>query len=417
MCGIGDYTEFITRRLPLERWSVLSFDVDTYDAPLTGNYAAATDPVLHGIPGDNRFSAPIVEKGLRRIVKEIDGSVIWIQHEFGIWPDDQKLISMLKSLSWPKIVTLHTIHFQSPETPAGLRQCEYEFLRELLPNVDAITVFRRGVYNAVTSALPAYSDKVHILRHGIHSYPDAVCLSRQEAKAKLHNYLVNQTDLPQRTKEALTRERALLDDSIVVIGQTGFLSPAKGSELLYVIGKELRKALPSKRIAAVRIGQPRDASQEEYAKKLEQEADPTSEFIIQTLLPLDILPVAQRAFDVNFYWPNDCTQSGIMAHAIIAGKDMEGVGETFKDAGAVATGDMHHLIEKMKGLILCPELVEQAERNALTYAAEYSWENQAERHCALAELAKGAASPAIERIARAESSGETFGLSLEPILA
>src|SRR4030043_27003 len=101
MCGIGDYTEFITRRLPQERWSVLSFDPETYDAPVTGNYAAPTDPVLHGIPGDHRFSASILEEGLRRIRHELDGSVLWFQHEFGIWPNDRKFISMLKKLRWP----------------------------------------------------------------------------------------------------------------------------------------------------------------------------------------------------------------------------------------------------------------------------------------------------------------------------
>ena len=194
----------------------------------------------------------------------------------------------------------------------------------------------------------------------------------------------------------------------MVIGQTGFLSPAKGSELLYIAGDELRKLLPSKRIAAVRIGQPRDDSQNQYAAMLDQGTDRINEFIFQHFLPEQMLPVAQRAFDVNFYWPNDCTQSGIMAHAlgagaIIAGRDLEGVGETFKDAGAVAVTDLNQLVTEMIGLLLSPERCEKAEESVLRYASEYCWENQARRHTALAQLAAGQASSDIEALARAES--------------
>ena len=424
MCGIGDYTEYVTRQLPPESWAVLSFDPQTYGSPVTSNNVAATDPVLYGIPGDNRFSASVVEDGLRKLWYEPNSSVLWFQHEFGIWPDDHKFISMLENLKLPKVVTLHTLHFQSLETPSGLRRWEYEFLRDMLPHVEGITVFSRGVYNAVTSAFPEHRAKVYVLRHGIHSYPDVTRMTHREAKEQLNDFLLYESDLRQEMKENLHKERVLLDESIVVIGQTGFLAPAKGSELLYVVGDKLRQALPSKRIAAVRIGNPRDDIQKDYAEQLERETDQINDFILvlSTLLPRDMLPVAQRAFDINFYWPSDCTQSGIMAHALgagatIAGRDMEGVGETFKEAGAITTTDMDQLVADMQQLILYPELADMAEYNALKYATDYSWENQALRHRALAHLAGGFTPSYAETSAHAEWLEIASETSLEHALA
>ena len=391
MCGIADYTAYLVHQLlPTER-AVLSFDVSSYGAPLTGAAIASAEDVWYGIPGYNRFSPDVIESGLHSLNGQAEGNVLWFQHEFGIWPEDHKFISMLGSLRWPKIVTLHTLHFQSSETTSGLRQWEYEFLRDLLPHVDGITVFSKGVYDAAVSALPEYRRKVHILRHGIHQYLDVARMSRRDAKERLNDFLLYEADLRPETKEALYRERILLDDDIIVIGQTGFLSPLKGSELLYIASEKLRRLLPSRRIAAVRIGNPRENSQKAYVRQLEQDTDQIDDFILSLsdVLPQNMLPVAQRAFDINFYWPSDCTQSGIMAHALgagatIAGRDMEGVGETLKEAGVVVSTKMDDLVREMKKLILCPELAAMSEHNALTYAIDYSWERQALRHSALA---------------------------------
>ena len=391
MCGIADYTAYLVHQLPPTARAVLSFDVSSYGAPLTGAAMASAQDVWYGIPGNNRFSPDVIESGLHSLNGQAEGNVLWFQHEFGIWPEDHKFISMLRNLRWPKIVTLHTLHFQSSDTPSGLRQWEYEFVRDLLPHVDGITVFSRGVYDAVVSALPEYRRKVHILRHGIHLYLDVARMSRREAKEKLNDFLLYEADLRPETKEALYKERILLDDSIIVIGQTGFLSPLKGSELLYVASEKLRRLLPMKRIAAVRIGTPREDSQRAYARQLQQDTDQIDDFILALadVLPQNMLPVAQRAFDINFYWPSDCTQSGIIAHALgagatMAGRDIEGVGETLKEAGVVVSTKMDQLVQEMKKLILCPELAAMSEHNALTYATEYSWERQAIRHSALA---------------------------------
>jgi len=332
----------------------------------------------------------MIRKGLNEVSAKKETSVLWFQHEFGIWPGNIRFVAMLKNLDIPRVVTFHTLHFQSKETPYGLRREQYDLLRILLPYVDAITVFSRRVYHAVISAFPESREKVHTVKHGIHSYPEISRLSRKEAKEKLNDYLLYESNLDQETRELLYKQRVFLDPNTVVIGQTGFLSPAKGSELLYSVRDGLQKAVTKKRIVAVRIGSSREESQKIYAQKLRRKENGEDKFFLETWLPQNMLPIAQRAFDVNFYWPSDCTQSGVLAHAlgagaIVAGRDLEGVGETLKEAGQLADTDLRHLLTKIQEMILNPGLVERAEERALSYAAEFSWENQARRHYELAE--------------------------------
>jgi len=390
MCGIADYTGYITGKSPPKKWGVISFELKGYREPLIKNSGMAAGQVWYGIPSHTQFSASAILKGIEQLGGGGGNPVLWFQHEFGIWRDSQKFVTMLKDLHLPKIVTFHTLHFQSTKTPSGLRKREYELLQALLPHVDAITVFSHGVRRAITLAFPEYRKKVHIIKHGIHSYPEISRLNRKEAKEKFNDFLLYESELDQATKEALYKQRTFLDSNTVVIGQTGFLSPAKGSELLYTVGDSLQKAVPNKRIAAVRIGSPRDKSQEMYAERLQRAQNGKSNFLLKVWLPQSILPLVQRAFDINFYWPSDCTQSGVLAHAlgagaIVAGRDLEGVGETLKEAGEIVDTDLGHLVLKIQKIIFNPELAAGIEERVQSYAAEFSWENQVRRHYELAE--------------------------------
>jgi len=390
MCGIADYTSFVAREIPAGRWGVISFDLKRYGEPLITDDEAVTGRVWYGIPSRHEFSAPVIMQGLKRLGAKNEGAVLWFQHENGIWPGNIQFIAMLKNLNTPKVVTFHTLHFQSPETPTGLRRNQRDLLQILLPYVDAITVFSRGVYHAVTSTFPEHRDKVYIIKHGIRSYPGISRLSRQEAKEKLNDFLLYESGLDRETKETLYKQRVFLDSDTVVVGQTGFLSPSKNSELLYAVRGSLQKAIPHRRIVAVRIGSPRDELQRVYAANLRRRQNGRDKFLLEVRLPQNILPLAQRAFDVNFYWPHECTQSGLLSHALGAGaivacRDLEGVGEDIKEAGGIVGTDLRHLLFKITSLILNPALGERIEQRALGYAREFSWKNQARRHCELAE--------------------------------
>lgn len=390
MCGIGDYTEFLTHKSPDGKWGVLSFNLGKYGGPLIGNCTPQKGSIWYGIPDQHSYNSVVIQQGLNILGADRRDSVVWFQHEFGIWPHRERFVDMLKGLDIPTIVTFHTLHFQSTETRYGLRQEQYEFLSILLPNVTAISVFSRGVYGAVAAAFPEYIDKIHVIKHGIHHYPEVSRLTRREAKEKLNDYLLYDSDLDSETKKQLHKQRILLSPDTVIIGQTGFLSPAKGSELLYTVRNSLDKVVPQKRIAALRIGTSRDKYQEEYAVHLQKAQDGKPNFLLEVWLPHGMLPVAQRAFDINFYWPIECTQSGVLAHAlgagaVIASRDIEGVGEILKDAGAVVDTHLTRLMLKMKNLIINSEFAEDIAAGTLDYAREYSWENQIQQHYELAQ--------------------------------
>ncbi|HEY40730.1 MAG TPA: hypothetical protein G4O18_02600 [Dehalococcoidia bacterium] len=389
-CGIADYASFLTRKSPAGQWAVLSFRLDSDELPVVIDDYTATRNIWYGIPGPRKFSASVIKDGLRELGARSDEVVLWFQHEFGIWSNDRAFIKMLRGLDLPKVVTFHTLRFQSKETPTGLVKYEYDLLQSLLPHVDAITVFSRGVHGAVTTAFPMYRHKVHIIRHGVHSYPTVSNLSRQEAKSALNAFLLYESELDQETKEALHRERIFLDPETVIIGQTGFLHPIKGSEHLYPARDELQKLIPDRRIVAVRIGVPRRKEDIGHASEMRLSQNGIDKFLLKTWLPERLLPLAQRAFDINYYWPHECTQSGVLSHAlgagaIIAGRDLEGVGETLKDAGAMADSDPECLLLKIRDHVLNPWLQFQVEQKALAYAGKYSWGNQTRLHYKLAQ--------------------------------
>jgi len=401
MCGIGDYTEFLARRSPAGSWGTLSFNLLNYGTPLTPGRGSEHAGVWYGIPDRHSYSPTVMLQGLEALGAGQRNSVLWFQHEFGVWPDRLRFVEMIRPLGIPTVVTFHTLHFQSAETPGGLRWEQYDFLRILLPHVDAITVFSEGVHRAVTAAFPEHTRKVHVIRHGIHSYPQVSRLSRKEAREKLNDYLLYESEVDLQTKERLHRQRVLLDPKMVIIGQTGFLSPNKGSELLFAVRDGLQRLLPDRQIVAMRIGKPRDQGQLDYAARLQQSQQGKPGFLLRLLLPEGVLPLAQRAFDANFNWPVECTQSGVLAHAlgagaVVAARDLEGVGEALKDAGGATDTSLRRLMLKMRNIILNPEIAEGIAERALRYAAEYSWENQARRHF---ELASRLLAPVSERSA------------------
>jgi glycosyltransferase involved in cell wall biosynthesis len=199
--------------------------------------------------------------------------------------------------------------------------------------------------------------------------------------------------LDQAYKDILKQQRVFLDADTFVIGTTGFITASKGIELLYRAQDLLQQMLPQRRIVAVHCGALREADRSvdsKYAAELRTNHNSPGQFFLETYLPEDILPILLRALDIYFYWPSDCTQSGILAHALgagatIASRDMEGVGETVKMAGGSAYVDFKQAIAGLKELVLNPKLRNEMSKRAVICAEEFSWRNQALDHFKLAE--------------------------------
>jgi glycosyltransferase involved in cell wall biosynthesis len=389
VCGIADYTAFITRECLPGRWNILSFDLANYGVPLSSWQARPGDPVRYCIRSRWDFSASSVLEALN----PDEDQVLWFQHEFGIWSNSERFVSMLRDLNYPRVVTLHTLHFQSDETVYGLRRREYSFLRMLLPHTDAITVFSNGVYKAVTQAFTKYADKVHVLRHGTHACPEMASMIRQDAKARMHEYLMGDSGLEEATKDNLRNGSVLNDPDTIVIGGAGFVTASKGVGPLFRVRDMLQQMMPETRIVAVYVGSlrvPDNRVDSRCAAELRMRYNSAGKFFLETYLPGDMLPVILRALDVYFYWPSDCTQSGIVAHALGAGaviacRDMEGVGETVKMAGGLTSKDLGKLTARIRQVVLNRGLRNEISQRAFRYAEEFSWKNQALKHFKLAE--------------------------------
>jgi len=385
MCGIADYTGFLTRESPAGKWGVISFDLEKYGDPLVTGNGLGIGPVWYGIPGRHDVSAPIIREGLAQLNAPITQTVLWFQHENAIWANLDNFIETLRHLTLPKVITFHSLHFQCAETSSGLKTDQRDLLRKLLPHINAITVFSHGVYYAVTSAFPEYREKVYVLKHGVQRNPEIAHLSRREAKQRLLDFLLYESDLDLTVREAIHHQRVLTDDATFVLGETGFLCPGRQSERLYLIRDILSQMTPGRNIVALRIGGIREEIQKAYAIKLREYCDNRNKFLLEMWLPEHMLAVAQRAFDLNFYWPQSCTQSGAIAHAlgagaVIAGRDMEGTGEMLKESGQLVDANLHHLAEQIRRLVLHPNQRERMERAALQYAERFSWKNQAFLH-------------------------------------
>jgi len=389
VCGIADYTGFLTREMPAGRYDVLSFNLENYGVTLNNDPISSAESVWYGIPSRYDYCAASILEGL----KPGDDQVLWFQHEFGIWGDDARFVNMLRGIDKPKIVTLHTLHFQSDETLFGLRKREYQFLQALFPNVDAITVFTDGIYHAISHAFPKYSHKVFVLRHGTHLYPEITKMSKLEARARINDYLLGESLLNQNNKDTLREQRVFNNTNILLIGGAGFITANKGIDLIYDACDAVRQMIPEKKIAGVYIGFLREVDKSddiECVARLNARCNQGNNHFLQTYLPDDMLPLFFRALDIHFYWPSDCTQSGIIAHALgcgatIACRDMEGVGETVKMAGGFTSPDFGKLVSGIKQLVLNAEMRDDLSKKAVNYAEAFCWRKQAIQHFKIAD--------------------------------
>lgn len=394
---IAEYTSFITRELSPQRWRVLSFDPSTSGASFIAGYrvmgyrlwSRSAEPTYDTIPSILQRSG----------IDPRERLVLWFQHENMPWPNEWQLVEMLKCLDVPKVITLHSVHFESSETPLGLRKEEFTLLEHLLPHVQAITVFTEGARRTIAAAFPEHAAKVHLLRRGVNHYPQAFQMTPGEARKRLHEFLVNCGELDQACRKVLREEGILLDSRTFLIGDAGFVLPGKKMDRLFMVRDILQRMLPSRRIIALRIGRPRDEEQAAEMRTLKLQQDRVSRFLIETHLPEDMIPVALRAFDVNFCWssggdaPVSVLSRILGSGGVIAGPDWEEAGETLREAGAVVHKELGRVVLSIHRLAANPEEGDRIRENALAYAERFSWEKQARLHIALAESLTHAPEP------------------------
>ncbi|MDI6704202.1 MAG: hypothetical protein QME40_06000 [bacterium] len=341
----------------------------------------------------------------------LDGEVLWFEHAFGMWgresPCFLKLIEEAKERQKKTIVSLHTIHFQSDETPYGLQEKEKRLLEEILPLVDAITVFTNGAYQAVVSTFPEYKDKVVVLRHGVYLYPE---VNKEEARKKLLSYLINRASSQTQKEELKSLQDLFFLDKVILLGSFGFITKDKDPLRLYQLGEILQARLPTYKVIAIYIGRiqkRKDKKMEEglpILERLKSIHDGRRNLFFEDYIPEEIFPFAFQALDFAIFWFHNATQSGRMAHAqgagtFVVGRNIEGIGETLRLSGLPRACTLEELAEKIEILTLKPELKERALRSSWRYAQNFSYEIQAQKHLLLEEvLRSGSKLPILDRI-------------------
>ena len=289
-----------------------------------------------------------------------------------------------------RVASLHTVHFQSPETPWGLRLSEYRALQRVLPRLDCATVFTSGACKAVQRAFPQHATKVALLRHAMEAGPS---VSRDQARRSLAGYLEHVQAAVRPVGSAQTLLDALADPSCILVGSLGFIQWDKGFQAAYTLRDALEERLPACRLIGLVMGslrEPEDRRNQRELAHLEEAADGKNRFLVVAMPPDPVFRTAFRAVDINVFWPDSPTQSGRLADAlgmgaVVIGRDIEGVGEELREAGAPVCTDFDELVEQAVRLLTDKARAAAASERARRCATLYSWANQGKRHLEIAD--------------------------------
>lgn len=379
VCGVGAYTEYLTRHL--DDWRVTSFETDE-----------SKNPVINVPGGKVSYELSL---GSCRIPSTDRHHLIWLQHAFGIWGKDPdyftEFVDRVKQKGARTAATFHTIHFESIETEYGMKTREQHLMGAVLPLLDCATVFSDGAYRALTEAFPQFARKVVVLRHGTHTYAP---IGRDIARRRLIGYLA------KRVKSVAGIADDLLSPRTIILGNFGFVTPDKDPLALYQIGEQVRRKLPERRIVTLYAGtiaSRADRMKSETVDLLRQlriAHDGRNNLFFEEFLPEDLLPYAYRALDLCVFWCSNATQSGRIAHAMgartcIVGRRIEGIGETLDNAGLLSVVNLDDMAEQIVRLILDPASRRHAENLGIEYAERYSFQNQARKHSLLNDALQG----------------------------
>ena len=264
LCGIADYLRFLLKEIPKEKWKIISFNLKNFRDSLGRVIPEGKESpkqVWYGITNRRAPSSNEILEGIKKFSKKDEKFILWFQHTFGIWKNLRgfaRLLRELNGLKIKKVVSFHTIHFQSKRTPWGMEKREHNLLKAIFPWVDAVTVFSKGSFLAIKKAFPKYISKTCILRHGTHFFPEVIKMSKVEAKREINQFLIEKSDLKEEKKFELKKENIFLDPKVLMIGNAGFISPHKNTEKLFLIRDPLQEIFPQRKVVAIYIGTPRE---------------------------------------------------------------------------------------------------------------------------------------------------------------
>lgn len=390
ICGIGTYTKYLSDHIHPDLWRVVSFRLNEFSSSGEVLSPDVRKHVDYYFSFPNPSLPPYCEHGL-----------LWFQHAFGMWGNSgDHFLTLLEEgrrRANSIVVSCHTIHFESKDTSFGMHPKEVELLKQTLPLVDALTVFTDGARRAVVRAFPEHREKIVVLRHGVHMYPN---VPMREARKEFLSYLINRAQIPFfQKRELMAIEKDFYSKQTILLGNYGFITSDKDPLQLYKLGRQVQEELPQHRVITIFAGiiqRRKDKRINSYTailEKLKSIHDGRRNFFFELYIPEDIFPLAYGALDFAVFWCNNATQSGRMAHAqgtstMVVGRDWEGVGETLKLAGLPAAKNFGDLAKSIADIAAEPGLRQEIHRQGQKYTQKFSFYSQAQKHLMLAEAVK-----------------------------
>jgi glycosyltransferase involved in cell wall biosynthesis len=154
-CGIATYSENlwgeVVKHVGDFKLFIEKNDLTTGNVHQVGDQIVSSDKVLSCWKRGDPLQ-PLIDA-----LKEYDPDVIWIQHEFGLWPNASYWLSMMSQLSeYRVIVTMHSVFHHRDKT----------IVEAAMPEI--ITHLQGG--QNVLKIEKEISGKVHVLPHGCYPY-------------------------------------------------------------------------------------------------------------------------------------------------------------------------------------------------------------------------------------------------------
>lgn len=377
LCGIGTYSSYLLGR----NWVQFAFDPGSYPSAKDDESVISYKGKKVVIDYQEMLNNPSY---FVKNVKRFPNPVVIFQHTCSLYrSDDERFCSLLGTLKRQKIpvvLSLHTVHFQTNETPSGLGFKEAELLKKTYPLIDSFIIFTDGSYRAIYKHLKKWARKCVVIRHGVRKKDD---LTMKEAKKILSKYLKENYDGSDTANDFI---KVLKDDNQIIFGETGFYSQTKRSEILFKI-KDHRWIKNGGKFTFAYFGSVRNSQD----SRLTQTRDlikgfhnpKAGRFVFDIFLPERVFRASMKIM-ANIFWPDNCTQSGRLSHAqsvgtLIIGKDIEGIGETLKMSGYPVFTDLEAAINRC---ILASERSKvffDSKKNE-KYISEFNWARQREKH-------------------------------------
>ncbi|WP_243076287.1 glycosyltransferase [Microbacterium sp. SS28] len=356
-CGLATFTEALARELAADdaRQPTIVRVLDVRDSG-PGPVVIGRIPTATELIGRDRVT-------MRTAVRALDAcDVAIVQHEYGIYggPDGDEIIPLLRSLSTPAIVVLHTVLI----APTPHQRAVLETVCRLADTVVVMTDNARDILNRTYNVKPS---KVRVIPHGV-PVPRAAAATKHTASKRILTW--------------------------------GLISPGKGLEWGIRAIAQLRYTVPS--VEYVIAG-------ETHPKVLAHEGEQYREALQELITDLDLgdivtldnryrdaAQLAELIADADVvllpYDSHDQATSGVLIEAVAAGIPVVATGFPHavellgRGAGLIATHqDAESMAAALGAIVGAEGLAQQMHDAALRDTRHSSWPAVADQYRAIAD--------------------------------